>query len=305
MRSSMDFDLVTLLSPNVIKHRVYARDRAYLDSATMFRERWTADRDLEDVLWNYATMLLRPDAIAGRRSAAVFPMLREHGLYPVAARPVNVTPAMTEEMWKYQFNVATPERRQLLKRIFATGAAVYVVLRDDKPRDLAPATVHVTYLKGTAIVKNRRRWHLRTVAGPHIANLLSYVHVSDDPIDLVREMAVLFDAPQRHALLSEIDAGEDRTAEAIALIHRMEILAPQEALSPEPAMLLDMDPEGRASFEHRLLREWQSIVREALGTRSFVTGETYNTMDALVPDDKRLSLPLDAHLIFHELGPRY
>lgn len=305
MRSSMDFDLLTLLSPNVIKHRVYARDPAYVGSAAMFRERWTADSDLADTLWNYATMLLRPDAIAGRRSAAVFPMLREHNIYPVAVRPVNVTPAKTEDMWKYQFNVATPERRLLLKRIFAAGTAVYVVLRDDNPRELAPATVNVTYLKGTAIVKNRRRWHLRTVAGPHIANLLSYVHVSDDPIDLVREMAVLFDAPQRHALLSEIDAAEDRTAEAIALIRRMETLVPRKALSPEPASTDMMCAESRASFEHRLLCEWRSIVRDALATRSFVTGETYNTMDALVPDDKRLSLPLDADLIFRELGPRY
>ena len=300
----MSDDLLTVLSPNVVKHRVYGRDPHYIASAAMYRHRWTSDSQLRTILWDSAAMLLRPDAIAGRSSAAVFPVLREHGIYPVAARLVHLDANMTHDMWKYQFNVATPERQLLLKRIFATGPAVYVVLRDCNLRALAPAPVHITYLKGTAIVANRRRWHLRTVAGPHIANLLSYVHVSDDPIDVVREMAVLFDASARHALLCAIDAGQDRTSDCIDLIHRLETQTPRSALEAAPPMCA-RDREERESIEYRRLREWRSIVRDAQVTRSFVTGETYRTMDAIVPDDKRLSLPLDGHLIFPELGQRY
>ncbi|WP_316192493.1 MULTISPECIES: nucleoside-diphosphate kinase [unclassified Bradyrhizobium] len=293
--------LVNVLTPNVVKRRVYLRDSEFNRAIEAARNYWLDPARMHDCLWNSAALLLRPDAIAGRQSTRIFAMLRLHGFIPVAAQEVQVRCSQVEELWKYQFNVATAERRSLLKRLLAISPSVYIMLHDVKWRSSAPATVHLTYLKGTAVVANRKRWHLRTLAGPPIANLLSYVHVSDEPADVLREMAVLFDVPTQISMFQQLDAGVDRTTEAMTLIRKLEALAPRDALTGmgQPSFGDEQNLEVQ-----KLRRGWKDIVERARVCRSFVSGETYVGKEAIVPDDKELALPLDGHLIFQELGPR-
>jgi len=287
--------LRTVLTPNDIKHRVYRLDPDFQEMVELSRGFWPDTAAFGDMLWNTASLLLRADAIVGRQAAAVLPVLRDLGFVPVVARQVAPELAQTSRLWRYQLNVSTPERQRLLQRLMSAGPSIYLLFRDLSVRTSAPATVHMTYLKGTAILANRRRWHLRTLAGPRVANLLSYVHVSDDPADLLREMRVLFDAQRCRSILSELQAGQDRTSAALRLLADLEAATPRDLL------------EGQAPprpGEAPAVAEWREIIRLAKDCPMFVGGDSYRGRDAIVPDDKELSLPLDGHLIFRELGPR-
>jgi len=297
--------LTTLLTPNRVKQSTFARDGDYLMALDMMHQRWAANGRLPWYLWNHTAMLLRPDAFVSGRLRRILPTLRAHGLVPVAVRVVRPDSAQTVRLWCYQANVSTPQRLQLLDELMTSGPSLYLVLRDDRPRVLTPATVHATYIKGPTLTHKRRADHLRSLAGPPVANLLSYIHAADDPADWVREMAVLL-APMALAdLLAEVEAQQDRTAQAIAHIARCEVEARRLAVGPprpDAANLTANDAGGADLPPLFQVERWSVFVEAAARCRSFVSGETYDTRLATVPDDKRLSLPVDPHLIRDELG---
>src|SRR5580658_1224326 len=227
---SMHFSLVTCLTPNRIKTNVFERDENYVAALRDIRQRWTSTQMLCNMLWNTASLILRPDAVAGGQAANILPALRDLGFVPIAARSVRLSLDQTRELWRYQANVSTRERLRLLDLIMTSAPSLYILFRDATERVSAPATVHLTYLKGTAIVENRRKWHLRTMAGPKVANIVSYVHVSDDPADMVREIALLFPRRQWLDLMNEAEQATDRTEKVRSLLAALQADGPKDLL---------------------------------------------------------------------------
>ena len=309
-------NLETCLTPNSIKEYFFERDTNYVSALTDMRQCWTSTDTLHNMLWNTSALLLRPDAIAGHQAASVLPVLRSLGFVPIAACPIRLTLAQTRELWRYQANVSTTERLRLLDLIMTSGQSLYILFRDTTVRETAPATVHLNYLKGTAIVKNRRRWHLRTIAGPLVANIVSYVHVSDDPADMVREMAVLFSPLQRLEIIKEAEQVIDKTDKVLSLLTQLQSNVPTNLLEGNSRLQLAKRPATTWGKNHILNTEnlflsetdtlirWRYIVGHSKQCKVFIDGDTYVGANAIVPDDKELSLPLDSHLIFQELGPR-
>jgi hypothetical protein len=313
----MSITLETCLTPNEIKARVFARDEIYRTSLNDALQCWTAPQALHGLLWNTASLILRPDAIAGGQSARVLPVLRDLGFIPAAAAAVRISLSQTRELWRYQANVSTLERLQLLDLIMTSGRSLYILFRDVTKRLSAPATVHLTYLKGTAIVNNRRKWHLRTLAGPKVTNILSYVHVSDDPADMMREMALLFPRRNWLALMREAEQELDRTENVLSLLAGLQSEVPKELLThADPLLATPINPprspaggrilntDGLPLSEAESRQRWQHIVEMSRSCKVFTTGNAYDGRATTVPDDKEFSLPLDNHLIFRELGPR-
>jgi hypothetical protein len=309
--------LATCLTPNEIKKRAFARDGHFTAALSDARHGWASTEALCHLLWNTASLLLRPDAIAGGRAANVLPVLRDLGLVPVAVAAVRLSLAQTRELWRYQANVSTPERLRLLDLLMTSGHSLYILFHDATRRVSAPATVHLTYLKGTAIVANRRKWHLRTLAGPKVANILSYVHVADDPADLIREIALLFPKRRWLELLKQADQALDRTEDVRSLLGRLQAQLPRQLLEHSNAILLKgvtppdvcawggiLNTQGLSLSELEARWRWQYIVEASRACKVFVTGNAYDGRTATVPDDKAFSLPLDGHLVFPELGPR-
>jgi hypothetical protein len=262
--------LCLCLTPNEIKHAFYRKDTDFLACMEMMQSRWAVSGALHHQLWNSASLLLRPDAIAGRR------------LF-------------------------------ILNLLMSMGPSLYIVFHDETVRSTAPATVHLRHFKGPAVVSKRRRFHLRRLAGPTVASLLSYIHVSDDPADLVREMAILFGSDARRTILEEIEQQVDRTSEALRLIAGLERQAPRHALDPagraepEPASGGPLSGDEGAAGERLLAARWRRIVHLARHCTNYHSGdgEDYDSADATIPDAKRDALPLDADLIVPEFGGRY
>jgi hypothetical protein len=302
----------TCLTGNTIKRWVYDRDVHFVAGFEQCRHRWVVQGQLKDHLWNLASLLIRPEAIVARGACRVLPILRQRGFTPIAVRSLWLNRAQAHALWEYQANLATQEHLRLLGDLCTAGPSIYVLLRDASRRVSAPATVHLTHLKGPTLIRKRQPGHLRSITGPKLANLISYLHIADDPADLIRDMALLFNPEQRATLLAETDAAEDRTDEVLHAIVRLEAAIPPalelepgagpcaRAYRPIPGGL--QGPSLRPLAQHgsddlRQIELWHALVRRAQHCRSFATGETYNTKDAIVPDEKRLSLPLDSNLV--------
>jgi len=285
-----------LLTLNPTKERVYRQDVHFHRAvATMLAV--SPNRDsLVSFLWNHAVILLRPEAIVARRCRLIFPMLRSHGLIPVSVRCVHLVPEQARLIWHYQENVMTRKHSVLIQRLLAAGPSVCILVRDGCVRKSTPATGHVTYLKGPTLLKKRRPLHLRSLAGPAIANVLSYIHASDDPADLLRELAVLFPSEIIVEILREAAAGVDRTEAALAALAALEVKAPKGVFDAESNVSWE-DDESRA--------EWLDILTCARKDVSYVSGETYDPRAASIPDSKQFLARLDDHLIFPEFGPGF
>jgi hypothetical protein len=301
--------IANVLTLNPIKHRVYQCDVHFTAALGTAREVWPDERGLSAFLWNHAALLLRPEAILARRSRSLFPVLRAHGLIPVAVRRIRIMGEQAGLLWRYQANVMTPAHCLLLQRLLAAGPSIYVILKDYSERKSTPATGHLTYLKGPTLMTRRRPLHLRSLAGPAVANILSYLHVADDPADFLRELATLFPTSLFLELLREAAAGQDRTGAALAALEAAELGAPRDLLLGGAGGLsgsgygYGCEENLRGSPEDMLVRRnWTEILSCAPANISYVSGEVYDTRAAWVPDDKKYLARLDSHLLRAALG---
>jgi hypothetical protein len=201
---------------------VVARKRALFAVDSYFRDSWEdlcelPPEDIEPILRHHALLLLKPDAVAGRRLHAGLDWLAERGTV-VAAERVRLDRHAVRAMWQYQWNVASRDRRDLADLLgYDGGESLALFVR--MPAHARPATVRLSEAKGPADPARRRPWQLRhRLGGDNF--LLNFVHTADEPADLVREIGVLFDAPARRDLYRRLLRGADasdaaRTAIAV------------------------------------------------------------------------------------------
>jgi hypothetical protein len=210
---------------------------------------------------------------------------------------LQIVPEQARLIWRYQENVMTDQHILLVQRLLSAGASICILLRDGSIRRSTPASGHVTYLKGPTLMKKRRPLHLRSLIGPAIANVMSYLHASDDPADLLRDLAVLFPDEVIVGMLREAAAGMDRTDAALAALSRLEARTPKSVFADE-GHVAEADVE-----ESRAL--WLDIIRCARKHVSYVSGETYDPQTATIPDSKQFLARLDDHLICRDMGPGF
>ncbi|MGC9665090.1 AfsA-related hotdog domain-containing protein [Planosporangium sp. 12N6] len=193
---------------------VSAAKRALFAVDSYFRDSWEdlcelpAD-DVDRILRHHALLLLKPDAVVGRRLETAAGWLARQGTV-VAAERVRLDRHTIRAMWQYQWNVASRDRRDLADLLcHGDGDSLLLVVR--MPPDTRPATARLSAAKGPADPARRTPGQLRHLLGNENF-LLNFVHAADEPADLVREIGVLFDAPERRRLYRQLRRGADATA---------------------------------------------------------------------------------------------
>lgn len=217
------------------KRRHYALDayfrQSFADARDVLRD------DLFAVLHAAGLVVLKPEAIAGRRGPAVLSYLAKNAFTPFLARPFALGRHTVTELWRYQWNAATLDKMEVAGRVNADRPVVFMVVRDDAGDAGLPAAVRLKTLKGAAAPEARRDpASLRSVlASPN--RLLTFVHAADEPADVVREIGVFFDRDERRALYAAVrdTIGEDASAEAAALVAGAEETAPAVDFDPAAA----------------------------------------------------------------------
>ncbi|MCD0448753.1 hypothetical protein LO762_06020 [Actinocorallia sp. API 0066] len=210
--------------------------RALFAVDSYFRDGWDDLLDVAPDPWTlldtHATMLLTPDAVAGRRLEAALDWLLAQDAVVVAAEPLRLDRHGTRALWWYQWNVATRERRALADTLATAGESLLLVAR--LPHAPIPATLRISQRKGHADPERREPWQLRHRLDGADA-LVTFVHTADEPADLVREFGILLDGPERRRVYADLVAGRDSEARARALIAELYARTPSHDFSYEAA----------------------------------------------------------------------
>ncbi|MBN9795610.1 hypothetical protein DMP17_44650 [Pseudonocardia sp. TMWB2A] len=204
------------------KIRTFSLDPYYRDAVDDVVHAFGSIESAVPVLHELSPLVLRPDIIATRGGGRLLARLDEMGYVPVAGRPLEFTRHLVREIWRYQLNIATRQRIDVMDMVMLGAIGLYVLLRRRPPGTDVPATVMVSRLKGPSAPERRRPEHLRALAGPGQESVLTYIHVSDEPADIVRELGVFFDRRERLRLLAAARAGANDPTDVFAQLAQLE-----------------------------------------------------------------------------------
>ena len=188
--------------------------------------------DAGPVLRHGATLMMKPDGLAAGKLGTVSGFLADNGFTVVAVARPELTRFTWRELWRYQLTPSTCDRLAVNDLVLCRPALL-LVLRHDDPEGV-PATVRLAGLKGPADVADQWPGCLRArLAQP--TKVFSYVHVADEPVDLVRELGVLLEPPERARVLAALrDRDRPLPAADRALL--------DGALEADRRVVRDMDP---------------------------------------------------------------
>ncbi|MEV6236556.1 nucleoside-diphosphate kinase [Lentzea sp. NPDC051838] len=171
---------------------------------TYFVEGWQdgerlLGRDLEAYGRTHSYLLVKPEALLLGKLPAILGWLRANEWHVVAAREVRTNRHTLRRLWRYHWNAVTRQHKDVVDLLFAQSDSLFLLLRSATTHD-EPATQRLAAGKGPAKPAKRSTGELRELLGNHNA-YLNFVHSPDEPADLFRELAVLFDAAERALLL--------------------------------------------------------------------------------------------------------
>jgi nucleoside diphosphate kinase len=234
------------------KRKIYRRE-TYFREGLLDTERVLGDHAAE-VLRRHALLMVKPDGVAAGKVRPVLDYVAEQGFAVQGVRLPVFHGQLWREMWRYQLTSATNDRLALNDLIYV-GAGLVLLLRDQRPGP-RPSTMRLASLKGSADLSKQKSGTLRDLLGQHNRNF-SYIHVADEPADLVRELGLLLDPAQRLAALTGLTAegpGPDDTARLD------EVLAAERAASAHRSFTTDaatdavLDALKRAEHGDRAIR---------------------------------------------------
>jgi Nucleoside diphosphate kinase len=172
-------------------------------------------------LRRFATITVKAEAVSSRQVETALRFLKDQEFEILAGRIVRFDASNVHQLWMYHWNVATPDRRALAQDLLSIGPALLLVVIDRSSRQLVPASVRLSALKGPAYPDRRRPHHLRSMLGAQ-GRMLTFVHTADEPADVLRELGLLFSARDRDDLFREIAGGRgdlDLVAELVSSLY--------------------------------------------------------------------------------------
>lgn len=250
----------------------------------LFRRAWATleglgEERLVPALQDLAMLVLLPDALAARRAEPCLDYLSAHHFTPLLVHRFRFDRESFSDMWRYQINAATLDSLMLDELVCCKTDSVALVLRDVTPDTATTGAARLAALKGTSDPRRRTTGHLRTVLGC-LNHVFVMVHCADDPLDIVRELAIttktdreLADCLRRSLAVPEAGDTADRKVELLAVQDSV----PAHEVDPDAALIrVRTEIENRArKLPHpgeRALRTLDSaLVRRELDWRAWST----------------------------------
>ncbi|MFL6137861.1 MAG: nucleoside-diphosphate kinase [Frankiaceae bacterium] len=183
---------------------------------TWFREGLSEAREAcgdrwDEVLHRSTLMLVKPDGLATGKLKAIRDFLAAHGFSVIGAELFHFDRYTGRELWRHQHTLATLDRLAVNDVVLQAGPTLLLLLRSDG-RHVAPASVHLSSLKGKADMSQQAADSLRSILNrPN--RMCSMIHCADEPADLIRELNLLMDPVPRRRLLAQLADGTSSTAD--------------------------------------------------------------------------------------------
>ncbi len=194
--------------------------RAYFADDPYFWEGWAsyaAARPAPEALRHRTFLLVKPETIVGRRVAPVLAFLLSGGFRVVGTWPVRLGRHQARGLWRYSLNMVPIAHLRALELLVGAGELFLIGLHDELaggPAGAASAAERLSQAKGSS---SRPEVHgtLRERLGAP-ALMLNFVHAPDEPADVLRELAVLFDAPAQEQIITTLLAADRWPADRFA-----------------------------------------------------------------------------------------
>ena len=155
-------------------------------------------------LHHAAVLVIKPDGLACGKATKIVEFLHSHEFSIIGTALTSLSRLQWRELWRYQLSAATVDRLAVNDLIMRDQILV-LLLRHAGALDV-PATVWLSSLKGpSAVARQPPHCLRRMLEQPN--RLFSFLHTANEPADLLREFAVLFDERDRCQFLSKFTGG--------------------------------------------------------------------------------------------------
>ncbi|MEJ1962180.1 MAG: hypothetical protein WDO56_11810 [Gammaproteobacteria bacterium] len=184
-----------------------------------------------------ALLSVKPDAVVGRRLHGVLQYLTDHDFVSVSVAPTSLCRHSMREIWRYDWQPYPTDRLEF-STCWYVSAQILVFLCRDRSAGLAlPAAARLSELKGSFLPQQRSVSSMRSVLRPP-NRVLNFVHVSDEPADVVRELGIYFDPATRRRLLSDVHVNweHDCRGQVLVEIQRLESVFPAHDLDVDRSL---------------------------------------------------------------------
>ena len=153
-------------------------------------------------------LTIKPEGILCRKVQECLDFMVANQFVPIHSECFSYDRLMSREMWRYQWNIATPDRLEVADRINNLADALQIFFLDTTTPLRIPASSRLVPLKGLGTPSERDAVRLRSMLGsPN--RLLVVVHSPDEPIDNIRELAIIFGRERLENLYQHLKVGID------------------------------------------------------------------------------------------------
>ena len=190
------------------------RKRAHYTDDPYFWEGWSSflaacpGRSAEAILGRVTFLLVKPEAIAGRRIAPILGFLVSSGYRITGTWPLRMGRHEARALWRYQLNAVPIAHIRALEMLVGAGELFLVGL--DRPPGTGDTSAAESLSRskgssagpagdGPAAGSDSLRGRLGAPA-----LMLNFVHTPDEAADVVRELAVLCDADTQAQVISAL-----------------------------------------------------------------------------------------------------
>lgn len=163
------------------------------------RASYLAGEPAGEVLRRLTFLLVKPEAVAGRRVAPILEFLRSGGYRIIGTWPVRMGRHEARGLWRYSLNTVPIAHIRALEMLVTAGELFLVGLDHQLTSGESSAAELLSRGKGSSAHPDAGT--LRERLGCP-ALMLNFVHAPDEPADVLRELAVLCDAPQQEQIIA-------------------------------------------------------------------------------------------------------
>jgi hypothetical protein len=186
-----------------------------------FRESWNQACELLPdpglVLRANTYVLIKPETVATGRVELLLTLIRDRGYLLLDLLPVVLDRQRTRALWQYQLNAAPLATLATVDLIISCAPSAIALLAEEPAtrQSGGSASERLCAMKGASF-GTRRPTDLRTLLGG-TTRLFSYLHVPDEPADLVRELGIWFDRTARHRVYRTLAGASGDGASELAI----------------------------------------------------------------------------------------
>jgi hypothetical protein len=234
------------------------RKRAVFPDDPYFWEGWAsyrAARPAGRALTRLTFLLVKPEAIAGRRVEPILEFVRSAGFLVVGTWPVRMGRHEVRNLWRYSLNELPIAHIRALEMLVTAGQLFLVGLSlgrdaclDRVDRGQVTAAELLSRGKGSSSRPEASGTLRQRLGCP--ALMLNFVHAPDEPADVLRELAVLCDANLQEQVISRLIAAAEWPPERFDATRREAAATMTSQYASSPAHDLDIE----ATF--RRMRRW-------------------------------------------------